>query len=209
VIAASAALWLERLREVGDATSMPWLARIRALPAGFYGMLLAHTGIGVFTIGVACVNTLEIEADRAVALGETMVLGDYQFKLVALRAADGPNYQATRGEVEVSRDGTKQFTLWPEKRIYASQDSIMTEADIDSGLTRDVYVSLGELLPDGRWTIKAWIKPFIDWIWAGCFMMAAGGFAAIADRRYRAARRSARASARSAVAGRGTAESTP
>jgi hypothetical protein len=75
----------------------------------------------------------------------------------------------------------------------------MTEADIDSGFTRDVYVSLGELLPDGRWTIKAWIKPFIDWIWAGCLMMAAGGFAAIADRRYRAARRIVPASSRVAT----------
>lgn len=175
---------------------MPWLARVRSLPAGFYGMLLAHAGIGVFTIGVACVNTLQVETDRAVAPGETMTLKDYEFKLVALRPADGPNYSATRGEVEVSRNGTRQFTLWPEKRIYASQGSVMTEADIDSGFTRDVYVSLGELLPDGRWTIKAWIKPFIDWIWFGCLMMAAGGFVAIADRRYRAARRMAPASAR-------------
>ena len=196
VIAASLALWVERLREVGGATRMPWIARIRSLPGGFYGMLLAHAGIGVFTIGVACVNTLQVEGDRAVAPGEAMSLGDYRFKLIALRPADGPNYQATRGEVEVSRNGAAHFTLWPEKRIYASQGSVMTEADIDSGLTRDVYVSLGELLPDGRWTIKAWIKPFIDWIWAGCLMMAIGGLAAIADRRYRAVRRVAPASGR-------------
>ena len=97
------------------------------------------------------------------------------------------------------QDGKTQFTLWPEKRVYSSQGSVMTEADIDSGLTRDVYVSLGELLPDGRWTIKAWIKPFIDWIWVGCFMMAIGGFAAISDRRYRTARR--RAGARTHAAG--------
>jgi cytochrome c-type biogenesis protein CcmF len=189
VIAASLALWLERLKEVGGASAMPWTERIRSLPGGFYGMLLAHMGIGIFTIGVACVNTLQVEADRAVSPGQSMTLKDYEFKLVGLQAVHGANYEATRGQVEVWQGGQRQFTLWPEKRVYASQGSVMTEADIDSGLTRDVYVSLGELLPDGRWTIKAWIKPFIDWIWAGCFMMALGGFAAIADRRYRAAGR--------------------
>jgi len=76
----------------------------------------------------------------------------------------------------------------------------MTEAAIDSGFTRDVYVSLGELLPDGRWTVKVWIKPFIDWIWVGCFLMALGGFAAIADRRYRTSRRTATAARRPAPA---------
>ena len=188
VIAASAALLVERLREAGGG-AMALHERFRSLPGGFYGMLLAHVGVGVFTIGVACVNTLQVEVDRAVAPGESIALKDYGFKLVGLFAADGPNYKATRGQVEVSKNGQRRFTLWPEKRIYSSQGSVMTEADIDSGLTRDVYVSLGERLPDGRWTIKAWIKPFVDWIWAGCLMMAIGGFVAIADRRYRAVRR--------------------
>jgi cytochrome c-type biogenesis protein CcmF len=130
-----------------------------------------------------------------VAPGEALALEGYEFRLVGLFAADGANYRATRGQVEVWQDGKLQFTLWPEKRIYESQGSVMTEAAIDSGLTRDVYVSLGERLPDGRWTIMVWIKPFIDWIWAGCFMMALGGFAAISDRRYRTSRRTATAGA--------------
>ena len=200
VIAASLTLWLERLREVGGASTMPWTQRIRALPGGFYGMLLAHLGIGVFTIGVAGVNTLAVEADQAVAPGQSLTLNDYEFRLVGLSNADGPNYRATRGQVEVWQHGERQFTLWPEKRVYETQGSVMTEAAIDSGLTRDVYVSLGELLPDGRWTVKTWIKPFIDWIWAGCLMMALGGFAAIADRRYRTSRRTATAGRRPAAA---------
>jgi len=200
VIAASLALWLERLKEVGGDSAMPWIQRVRALPGGFYGMLLAHVGVGVFTIGVACVNTLAVEADQAVAPGQSLTLKDFEFRLIGLASVDGPNYRATRGQVEVWQDGRRQFTLWPEKRIYESQGSVMTEAAIDSGLTRDVYVSLGELLPDGRWTVKAWIKPFIDWIWAGCFMMALGGFAAIADRRYRTSRRTATAMRRPAAA---------
>jgi cytochrome c-type biogenesis protein CcmF len=193
VIAASFTLLLERLREAAEGRSgpdaMPWMERARSLPAGFYGMLLAHIGIGIFTIGVACVNTLQVEVDQAVRPGESLMLKDYEFRLIGLSRVDGPNYQATRGQVEVLRNGRPQFSLWPEKRVYATQGAVMTEADIDSGLTRDVYVSLGELLPDGRWTLKAWIKPFIDWIWAGCLLMALGGFAAISDRRYRASRR--------------------
>ena len=190
VITASGALLVERLREPGFAGT-PIAARLRALPAGFYGMLVAHAGVGVFTIGVACVNTMSIEADRAVAIGERFELGDYQFRLAGLDDVDGPNYEATRGRIEVSRDGGRLFMLQPEKRVYAATGAVMTEAAIDPGLTRDVYVSLGEPLPDGRWTVKAWIKPFVDWIWAGCFMMAIGGFLAIADRRYRLARRHA------------------
>ncbi|MBA3478481.1 MAG: heme lyase CcmF/NrfE family subunit [Lautropia sp.] len=191
VVAASLTLLLERLKEAGGGAAFSVIDRLRSLPAGFYGMLLAHIGVGVFTIGVACVNTLQVEVDQAVRPGESLRLKGYDFKLVGLRRVDGPNYQATRGQVEVLQNGATQFTLWPEKRVYSSQGSVMTEADIDSGLTRDVYVSLGELLPDGRWTIKAWIKPFIGWIWAGCFLMALGGFAAISDRRYRAANRTA------------------
>jgi cytochrome c-type biogenesis protein CcmF len=88
------------------------------------------------------------------------------------------------------------FDLLPEKRFYTTTQMVMTEAAIDSGFTRDLYVSLGEQLPDGRWTIKTWVKPFIDWIWAGCFMMAIGGFIAISDRRYRASRATEAASRR-------------
>jgi cytochrome c-type biogenesis protein CcmF len=190
VIAASGALLLERLREPAG-PGMLLASRLRGLPAGFYGMLLAHAGVGVFAIGVACVNTMSLEADRAVATGEGFELGGYELRLVSLSQVAGPNYDATRGRVEVWKDGAHRFTLHPEKRVYASSGAVMTEAAIDSGITRDVYVSLGEPLPDGRWTVKAWIKPFVDWIWAGCFLMAIGGFLAISDRRYRMARRTA------------------
>jgi cytochrome c-type biogenesis protein CcmF len=65
----------------------------------------------------------------------------------------------------------------------------MTEAAIDTGLTRDLYVSLGEPLPDGAWVVRVYHKPFVDWIWGGAFLMALGGVLAVTDRRYRLARR--------------------
>ncbi|MFN5881188.1 MAG: cytochrome c-type biogenesis CcmF C-terminal domain-containing protein, partial [Burkholderiales bacterium] len=106
----------------------------------------------------------------------------------AMGEVQGPNYRAVRARIEVQPASGSGFVLEPEKRFYPVTQSVMTEAAIDSGLTRDVYVSLGEQLPDGRWTVKAWVKPFIDWIWAGCFLMALGGFLTMADRRYRATR---------------------
>ncbi len=188
VIAASVTAWWDRASQV-KATSA-W-QRARALPGGFYGMLIAHVGVGVFCIGVSCVKALEVETDMALAPGQSLKIRGYEMRMAGLREIRGPNYQAIQGRIEVSRDGKAQFVLFPEKRFYDTTEMVMTEAAIDAGLTRDVYVSLGERLPDGRWTVKAWVKPFIDWIWAGCFLMAVGGFVAMSDRRYRSARRAA------------------
>jgi len=104
---------------------------------------------------------------------------------------NGPNYVAMRGKVEVrpAGGGAVQRTMFPEKRIYRATQQTMTEADIDWGLTRDLYVSLGEPVENGAWGVRVYVKPFIDWIWGGAFLMALGGFLAIGDRRYRFARR--------------------
>jgi cytochrome c-type biogenesis protein CcmF len=185
VVATLVAL-VERLRDAGG-QGIGVGTRLAALPAGFWGMTLAHLGVGVFVLGVAGVNTLHSEADHAVRIGERFTLGERTFTLRALTPADGPNYQATRGTVEVVEPGGRTLVLHPEKRRYNVQQSVMTEAAIDVGFLRDVYVSLGEPLADGRWTVKAWVKPLIDWIWAGCLLMAVGGFVALSDRRYRSA----------------------
>ena len=160
--------------------------RARALPAAFWGMLVAHIGVGVFIIGVAGVTTLEREADEALAPGQSMQLGDYEFRLQDIREVPGPNYVAIQGKVEVRHDGTFFALLHPEKRAYTGRMGMgQTEAAIETRLTGDVYVALGEKLPDGRWTMLVWIKPFVDWIWGGCVLMALGGFIAMCDRRYR------------------------
>ena len=160
--------------------------RARALPAAFWGMLVAHIGVGVFIIGVAGVTTLEREADEALAPGQSMQLGDYEFRLQDIREVPGPNYLAIQGKVEVRHDGAFFTLLHPEKRAYTGRMGMgQTEAAIETRLTGDVYVALGEKLPDGRWTMLVWIKPFVDWIWGGCVLMALGGFIAMCDRRYR------------------------
>ena len=182
LIAASVVAVLDRAAQI---KAPGFFERLRALPGGVWGMAVAHAGTGVFCIGVACVKTLDVEVDAALGPGESIQVRGYTLRMVDIQPFAGPNYDGVRGRLQALRNDRVEFELLPEKRFYPSTRSVMTEAAIDSGLTRDVYVSLGEQLPDGRWTVKAWVKPFVDWIWAGCFLMALGGAIAMADRRYR------------------------
>lgn len=167
------------------------LATLRQLPASYYGMLLAHAGVGVFVAGVTLVLGQEIVRDVPMRAGETVSVGGYAFRLAGVSPVIGPNYDALRATVEVSRGGKPVTTLMPERRVYRSQDMPTTEAAIDSGLTRDLYVALGEAVARDGWAMRVCIKPFVGWIWGGCLMMAAGGALAVCDRRYRLRRHAA------------------
>jgi cytochrome c-type biogenesis protein CcmF len=125
------------------------------------------------------------EKDVRMEPGDVASVGGYQFKFMGVRSVDGPNYIAQRGEFQVSKDGGGATVLFPEKRAYRSSSMPMTEAAIDAGITRDVYVSLGEPLEGKAWAVRVYFKPFVDWIWGGCLLMALGGALAMADRRYR------------------------
>jgi cytochrome c-type biogenesis protein CcmF len=163
--------------------------RLGNLPRGYWGMLLAHFGVSVFIVGVTMVRGYEAEKDVRMMVGDNVTVAGYVFTLDRLEAVKGPNYDATRGVVQVTRDGREVAMLHPEKRFYPVQQMPMTEADMDSGFTRDLYVSLGEPVGDGAWVVRVYHKPFIDWIWGGCFLMALGGLVAVSDKRYRLARR--------------------
>jgi cytochrome c-type biogenesis protein CcmF len=163
-------------------------------PAAYWGMQIAHLGMSVFVIGVTLVGGYQDEKDVRMKAGDTVVVGGYEFRLLGVTTQPGPNYLASVGEFELLKNGQRERLLHPEKRQYFSSTMPMTEAAIDTGLTRDVYVSLGEALdtgPDGKpdmtgaWAVRVYYKPFVDWIWGGCVLMALGGFMAIIDRRYR------------------------
>ena len=158
---------------------------LRSLPRGYYGMLIAHFGVAVFIVGVTMVKGYETEKDVRMDVSDTVEVGGYTFQLTGLDPLQGPNYQSTRGHILVTRNGREVTVLHPEKRFYQVQQMPMTEADMDSGLTRDLYVSLGEPVGEGAWVVRVYYKPFVDWIWAGCFLMAIGGVIAVSDRRYR------------------------
>jgi len=160
----------------------------QSAPLSYWGMHVAHIGIAVCVVGITMVKGYETEKDVRMALGDTVSVGGYTFKLTDIRTAPGPNYKADVGTVELSRDGRLLRNLYPEKRAYFSSTMPMTEAAIDSSLTRDVYVSLGEKLDDGppaAWAVRVYHKPFVSWIWFGCLIMAIGGSMAALDRRYR------------------------
>lgn len=165
------------------------VARFFALPKAYLGMNVAHAGVAVFVIGVTMVQTYEVEKDVRMEVGDTVNLSGYIFRFDGVQDIQGPNYVAKRGQILVTKDGATESVLFPEKRVYTVQKNPMTEAGIDSGLTRDLYVSLGEPVGDGAWSVRVYYKPFVDWIWGGCLIMALGGILAISDRRYRLAAR--------------------
>ncbi len=165
-----------------------------------YGMVLAHIGVAVFVVGVALVKGYEAEQDANMRPGDTIALRDYVFRLESVRPVNGPNYRSAQARVTVTREGKPVAVLFPERRVYTVQEQTMTEAAIDVGLTRDLYVSLGDPLEGGAWLVKAQVKPFIDWIWGGCFLMALGGLLAASDRRYRVAMGARRREAAEVVA---------
>ena len=148
-------------------------------------MVVAHIGVAVFVVGVTLVKGYDSEKDVKLKAGESVELGGYVFLLEDVSDVRGPNYVAARARVSVTRDGRLVARLAPERRLYTVQQMAMTEAAIDTGVTRDLYVSLGDALEDGAWLVKVQVKPFIDWIWFGCLIMALGGLLAASDRRYR------------------------
>ena len=187
VMAATAVQVRDRVARAPQAT---WGARIGAQPLAWWGMTLAHLGVAVFILGVTLVKTYESEQDVRMAIGQSVTLGGYDFTFRSVEELPGPNYVATRGTFDVRASGSTGagHVLFPEKRTYQASGQTMTEAAIDSGITGDLYVSLGEPVGDGAWGVRLYKKPFVDWIWGGCVLMAFGGFLALADRRYRARR---------------------
>ena len=184
VVAASVAQFAQRLKAAPQATLG---AKLAAQPLSWYGMTLAHIGVAVFIFGVTIVKGYETERDLRMEPGDKVALGGYEFTFKGTKELPGPNYASMQAEFEVRRGGSPTVirTMLPEKRVYHASGQTMTEADIDVGLTRDLYVSLGEPVGDGAWGVRVYHKPFVDWIWGGCFLMALGGFLALSDRRYR------------------------
>jgi cytochrome c-type biogenesis protein CcmF len=164
------------------------LMSLRRRPRGsraYLGMVLAHLGVAVFVVGVTLVKSYESERDANLKPGEAVDLAGYAFRLDEVSNVRGPNYIAARAKVSVSRNQRPVTVLYPEKRLYVVQNMPMTEAAIQPGLTRDLYVSLGDPLEGGGWLVSVRVKPFVDWIWGGCLIMALGGLFAASDRRYR------------------------
>ena len=162
--------------------------RLSRQPWGWWGMLSAHAGVGIFVVAVSLADGLESKHETSVSQGETVELAGYQFRFDSLAPVDGPNYDAQRAQFSV-RHGDQEWLMYPEKRLYRAQTMGLSQAAIDSGWTRDVFVALGDPLDEKglTWTVRLQIKPFMDWIWLGTLMMALGAGLSLLDRRFRVA----------------------
>ncbi len=166
------------------------LTRVRKpgrIGASFWGQHTAHLGMAVLVMGITGVKCYEVERDVRMHIDDVVTIAPYTFRLAALSEVRGPNYKAVRADVEVLRKDKVIELLQPEKRRYFSSAMPMTEAGIDSGFMRDLYVSLGEPLNDARteWSMRVYYKPFVPWLWGGVLLMVLGGVLAALDRRYR------------------------
>jgi cytochrome c-type biogenesis protein CcmF len=179
VIAGSLHALLSRLQNRQDR-----LHTLLSQPRSFYGMLLGHIGVGVFIIGVSIATVYELHEDVRLEVGDSQQLGAYRFTFTELQEIQGPNYDAQRATIDIFKGERRVARLHPEKRWYGSGGNPMTEAGIDAGLFRDLYVSLGEPVEQG-WIMRLHYKPAIRWVWLGALLMALGGVLSALDRRYR------------------------
>lgn len=171
---------------------MGLMQKLRMQSRSYYGMQLAHLGVAVFILGVTLVTGYQAEQDVKMLAGDTVSVGGYDFRLNGIKEVAGPNYRAVRGEIEISQDGKSLRTMYPEKRTYLASGNAMTETAIDTGIFRDLYISLGEPVGNNAWSVRVHYKPLVSWIWGGAVLMALGGGLAVSDRRYALAARKER-----------------
>ncbi len=161
------------------------VAGLTKLSRSYWGMVLGHIGFAVVAFGVIMTTQFSVERDVKLAPGQSATLGDYEFRLDQVSAVEGSNYLSDMGFVTVKLNGETVATLYPEKRRYLASGQVMTEAGIDAGLFRDLYLSLGEQLEGGAWAVRVQVKPFVRWLWLGGILIALGGIWAVMDPRYR------------------------
>jgi cytochrome c-type biogenesis protein CcmF len=199
IAGATVVMVLDRTRKAGGSFLQRLARAPRLLPRGEWGMLLAHLGVGVFIFGVTMVKTWEAEKDVKMSPGDTATLGAYSFRMDSMGEYNGPNFIALKAVMTVTRDGREVAKMYPEKRLYTASQMPMTEGAIDAGVTRDLYVSIGEAIGDNAFAVRVQVKPFVDWIWGGALLMALGGLLAATDRRYRMARQDQKRAATEAM----------
>ncbi|MFI8739493.1 heme lyase CcmF/NrfE family subunit [Stutzerimonas zhaodongensis] len=174
------------VRDILDKTRHKGLLKgLRSLAPSYWGMQLAHFGLVVCALGVVFTSQQSDERDLRLAPGESLQLGGYSFVFDGAKHFEGPNFTSDKGTIRVFEGDKQVATLYPEKRLYTVQQMPMTEAGIDAGFTRDLYVALGEPLENGAWAVRVHIKPFVRWIWLGALMMSLGGVLSVSDKRYR------------------------
>jgi cytochrome c-type biogenesis protein CcmF len=167
---------------------------LKRLTPSYWGMFIAHTGFAACVIGIVATSQYSVEHDLKMQPGDVEVVAGYQFRFDELAAVRGPNFMADEARFTVTRDGAHVASLAPQKRRYLASGQVMTEAALDPGFLRDLYVAMGEPIgEEGAWAIRLHYKPMVRWMWLGAILMAVGGFTTVLDKRYRRQRLPARA----------------
>jgi cytochrome c-type biogenesis protein CcmF len=189
-------LW-QRLRSASSTAN-----GLRRLTASYCGMVIAHLGFAACVIGIVATSQYSVEHDLKMEPGDTRELSGYTYRFVEVAQVRGPNFVADEARFDVTRDGVHIASMNPQKRRYLASGSVMTEAAIDAGLFRDLYVAMGEPVGnDGAWAMRLHYKPMVRWMWLGAILMAVGAFTAAADKRYRRQRATAQAGSKAALHG--------
>ncbi|AIX48813.1 MULTISPECIES: heme lyase CcmF/NrfE family subunit [Pantoea] len=162
------------------------------LSRSHWGMVLGHLGVAVTVVGIAFSTQYSVERDVRMKAGDSIDIHRYHFVFRDVHNLQGPNYSGGVAIIDVTRDGKPEAVLRAEKRFYTAARTMMTEAAISGGFTRDLYAALGEELDNGAWAVRLYYKPFVRWIWFGGLFMAAGGLLCLLDPRYRARKKVAR-----------------
>ena len=163
------------------------LSRLTRLPRSDWGKLAAHAGFGITVMGISGLMAWSVEDIRVAEVGKSFPVAGYEITLVDVAQEQGPNYVSTKAEMLVTQHGREVTTLYPEKRVYPVQAMPTTEAAISNGFWRDIYLVIGDPQEGGAWAVRTFIKPFTNWIWAGCILMSFGGVLSLTDRRFRVA----------------------
>ena len=159
--------------------------RLKRLPLADWGKATAHAGLGITIFGVAGITAWQVEDIRVMEIGDSAIISGFTVTLDNVEELRGPNYLTTMADIKLSRNGSFLANLHPERRYYPVAEMPTTEAGIDSGLWRDVYVVVGDAQPEGGYAVRTFIKPLANWIWTGAIIMALGGLLSLFDRRYR------------------------
>jgi len=167
--------------------------RALRLPRADWGKAVSHAGLGITMAGVSGIMAWQIEDIRVGYVGQPFEVAGYEITLTGVEKSQGPNYLTTIGHIDVKKNGRLVAKLDPEKRFYPVQQMPTTEASIDKGFWRDLYLVIGDPQDGGGWAVRTFIKPFTNWIWVGSMIMAFGGFLSLTDRRYRVAAGATRA----------------
>ena len=140
----------------------------------YFGMVLAHCGVAIATIGAVMSSYFGSELGVRLAPQQSQQLGQFEFHYDRFSNEIGPNFTAEVAFFSVSEQGKPYAEIVPERRYYDVRTMTMSEVGLDAGFWGDLYIVMGDNLGKGEFTFRLHYKPLIRWLWLGGILMALG-----------------------------------